>query len=232
MFVPGISGGEKRECRLRWDCSRTCDTILDEPTTGLDSTTAVNLTSILRNIALEGTTVIMSIHQPRLEIFEMITQVIMLTKDGRVGYCGPTSALGTYISDDLAAVRVREPSPEMAPLSHSAGGAVEQATQNPADLFLDEMRSRQPRDIAGCFQSSRIGETQAGILAALVGEAENEHAPGLTAACADLGMGRVQFPDLLSRKRKFVALAVQLWALSLRCLRTSCGIRTYSWCTA
>ena len=221
-FVRGISGGEKRRVSVAVELlSEPAILFLDEPTTGLDSTTAVNLTSILRNIALEGTTVIMSIHQPRLEIFEMITQVIMLTKDGRVGYCGPTSALGTYISDDLAAVRVREPSPEMAPLSHSAGGAVEQATQNPADLFLDEMRSRQPRDIAGCFQSSRIGETQAGILAALVGEAENEHAPGLTAACADLGMGRAfKFPDLLSRKRKFVApWRSQLWALSLRCLR-------------
>ena len=106
QFNRGISGGEKRRVSVAVELlSEPAILYLDEPTTGLDSTTAVNLTAILRDIARDGTTVIMSIHQPRLEIFEMITQVIMLTKDGRVGYCGPTLLLHDYSRQEIATIR-------------------------------------------------------------------------------------------------------------------------------
>jgi ABC-type multidrug transport system ATPase subunit/ABC-type multidrug transport system permease subunit len=221
-FTRGISGGEKRRVSVATELlSEPAILFLDEPTTGLDSTTAVNLTSILRNIAVEGTTVIMSIHQPRLEIFEMVSQVIMLTKDGQVGYCGPTSALAAYILEDLAATNTTIPSSVLASWPERGGESAALASKNPADQFLDVMRSHRPRDIADSFAASGIGEAQARVLATLIGREENEHTSGLQAACAQLGMGEgFQFSRLLSARCKYIApWLAQFWAISLRCLR-------------
>jgi ABC-type multidrug transport system ATPase subunit len=45
----------------------------------------------------DGTTVVMSIHQPRVDIFEMMTQIVFMTREGRVAYCGSTDGLADYI---------------------------------------------------------------------------------------------------------------------------------------
>jgi len=46
--------------------------VLDECTTGLDATSALELMKCLRAIAHAGRTVIAIIHQPRYEIFEQV----------------------------------------------------------------------------------------------------------------------------------------------------------------
>ncbi len=59
----------------------------DEPTTGLDSFMAINMISLLKQMASQGRTIICSIHQPSSESFEMFDQ-IMLMANGRVAYFG------------------------------------------------------------------------------------------------------------------------------------------------
>lgn len=50
--------------------------LLDEPTSGLDSFTARNLISCLADLAHNsGKIVLLTIHQPRSEIFRMFDQV-------------------------------------------------------------------------------------------------------------------------------------------------------------
>ena len=61
----------------------------------------MTLCRALKRIAKDGTTVVMSIHQPRIDIFEMMTQVMFLTREGRVAYCGPTSELAAYTKNVL-----------------------------------------------------------------------------------------------------------------------------------
>ena len=95
----------------------------------------------LRRIAHDGTTVIMSIHQPRIEIFQMFTQLVFLTRDGRVAYCGPSRNVRSYLDTEL--------------LSSSCGlkgtnnnndqdltSSRSEPASNPADALLDVMAVR------------------------------------------------------------------------------------------
>ena len=69
----GISGGEKR--RVSIGCALVTlpsILVLDEPTTGLDSFSSAILLSLLSLLAKRGRSIIISIHQPRSESFEIV----------------------------------------------------------------------------------------------------------------------------------------------------------------
>lgn len=63
--IRGISGGEKKRTSIGLELLINPSIIfLDEPTTGLDSTTSLNLIRFLNKLAKQGRTVISTIHQP------------------------------------------------------------------------------------------------------------------------------------------------------------------------
>lgn len=63
---------------------------LDEPTTGLDATNAKRLVVLLGEMAAEGVTVVLSIHQPRPDIFRLLDRITLLSEAGQVrGGGGP-----------------------------------------------------------------------------------------------------------------------------------------------
>lgn len=61
---------------------------LDEPTSGLDATAAGSIMKTLKALSKLGISVIVIIHQPRSEIFEMIDDLILLG-NGQMIYQGP-----------------------------------------------------------------------------------------------------------------------------------------------
>jgi ABC-type multidrug transport system ATPase subunit len=86
--VKGISGGEKR--RLAFASEIITDPMLlfcDEPTSGLDSFMAQAIVENMKNLALQGRTIICTIHQPSSEIFEMFDTLCLLA-EGRLAYIG------------------------------------------------------------------------------------------------------------------------------------------------
>ncbi|CAN0302100.1 unnamed protein product, partial [Discosporangium mesarthrocarpum] len=84
----GISGGEKRRLSIATELlNRPALIFLDEPTTGLDASTALRVAHILARLALGGTTVVASLHQPRREVLFLIDQVMLLSR-GQVAYFG------------------------------------------------------------------------------------------------------------------------------------------------
>ena len=60
---------------------------LDEPTTGLDSTTALQVILLLSNLARKGKTIISTIHQPSSELFCEFDRLMLLV-DGRCIFAG------------------------------------------------------------------------------------------------------------------------------------------------
>jgi ABC-type multidrug transport system ATPase subunit len=61
---------------------------LDEPTSGLDARAASIVVRSLRRIADTGRTVIATIHQPSLSVFEMFDELLLLKKGGQVVFNG------------------------------------------------------------------------------------------------------------------------------------------------
>lgn len=85
----GISGGERK--RLNIACELLHEPRLvfaDEPTTGLDSFQALSVMEALKRLAQKGHTVIVSIHQPRSAIYNLVDEVMLLSS-GRTAYVGP-----------------------------------------------------------------------------------------------------------------------------------------------
>lgn len=67
------------------------------PTSGLDTSTALNLVKILKGMADAGMTVISSVHQPTSQMFELFDKLMVLV-DGRVIYYGIASKAVNYFS--------------------------------------------------------------------------------------------------------------------------------------
>jgi hypothetical protein len=85
----GISGGErKRVCVAIELLTQPKLLFLDEPTSGLDSTTAYDVCSALKNLSDLGVcTVVCTIHQPQVKIFNLFDNLILMKK-GEIVYQG------------------------------------------------------------------------------------------------------------------------------------------------
>ena len=70
----------------------------DEPTTGLDSTTSIDVTRVLRSIASLQVSVVAVLHQPRQEIFNLLDDLLLLAPGGKTVYFGPAKNTLNYFT--------------------------------------------------------------------------------------------------------------------------------------
>jgi ABC-type multidrug transport system ATPase subunit len=75
----------------------------DEPTTGLDSSTAYDVMALVKALADEGRTVLVTLHQPSGQIFDFFTTVLLLsrdveTKSGNIVYFGDSTRVLDYFT--------------------------------------------------------------------------------------------------------------------------------------
>ncbi|KAJ5997603.1 hypothetical protein N7522_009263 [Penicillium canescens] len=129
-----ISGGERKRVSIALELVAAPQVlILDEPTSGLDAQAALSIMELLRLFSRQGLTVICVIHQPRVEIFEALDNLLILDL-GKAVYSGKA----------LEAKRHFE-----------AQGYVFNPNLNPADLIMDIVSGKlQPAD-AGIVYSKQ-----------------------------------------------------------------------------
>ncbi|KAJ4387600.1 hypothetical protein N0V93_008196 [Gnomoniopsis smithogilvyi] len=96
-LVKGISGGEKRRVTIAVQIlTDPRILLLDEPTSGLDAFTASSILEVLRGLAAEGRTLILTIHQARSDSFGHFGNVLLLARGGRPVYSGAAGAMLPY----------------------------------------------------------------------------------------------------------------------------------------
>ncbi len=84
VFVRGISGGEKKRTSIGIELVSEPNLLfLDEPTTGLDSTTALDIIRTISALKDQGITIITTIHQPSQAIMSLFDKVILIG-DGNI----------------------------------------------------------------------------------------------------------------------------------------------------
>ncbi|XP_012928804.1 ATP-binding cassette sub-family G member 2-like isoform X2 [Heterocephalus glaber] len=116
QFIRGVSGGERKRTSIGMELITDPSILfLDEPTTGLDSSTANAVLLLLKRMSKQGRTIIFSIHQPRYSIFKLFDSLTLLAA-GKLMFHGPAQAALEYFA--------------------SAGYSCE-PYNNPADFFLD-----------------------------------------------------------------------------------------------
>ena len=94
----GCSGGEKRRTSLGVQLlSNPSVLFLDEVTTGLDATSAFQLIRTLKMLSNKGRTVVVTIHQPRSEIWGLFDHLLLLS-GGSPLYSGAAAECLDYFS--------------------------------------------------------------------------------------------------------------------------------------
>uniref|UniRef100_G1SNM6 ATP binding cassette subfamily G member 5 n=1 Tax=Oryctolagus cuniculus TaxID=9986 RepID=G1SNM6_RABIT len=95
----GISSGERRRVSIAAQLIQDPKVMLfDEPTTGLDCMTANQIVVLLAELARRDRIVILTIHQPRSELFQLFDKIAILTY-GELVFCGtPTEMLDFFDS--------------------------------------------------------------------------------------------------------------------------------------
>lgn len=112
----GISGGEYKRVSIALALAGApAALVLDEPSSGLDATAAHSLMKLLHSISRTGIIVICVIHQPRVEIFDLLDDLLVLN-------AGEQLYLGKAAEAQLAFEK----------LGHSFP-----LNSNPADVILD-----------------------------------------------------------------------------------------------
>lgn len=98
-LIKGISGGEKRRVSIAIQVLTDPRVLLlDEPTSGLDAFTATSIIDVLRGLAAEGRTLILTIHQSRSDLFSHFHNILLLARGGHPVYAGTGKDMLPYFT--------------------------------------------------------------------------------------------------------------------------------------
>ncbi|KAL5582721.1 hypothetical protein UlMin_015163 [Ulmus minor] len=88
--VSGLSNEQRKRLTIAVELvSNPSIIFMDEPTTGLDARSAAIVMRAVKNVADTGRTIVCTIHQPSIDIFESFDELVLLKTGGHVIYSGP-----------------------------------------------------------------------------------------------------------------------------------------------
>ncbi|KAL8171778.1 hypothetical protein V2J09_023582 [Rumex salicifolius] len=88
--VSGLSTEQRKRLTIAVELvSNPSIIFLDEPTTGLDARAASIVMRAVKKVASAGRTVVCTIHQPSIHIFEAFDELVLLKVGGQIIYSGP-----------------------------------------------------------------------------------------------------------------------------------------------
>ncbi|XP_071829124.1 broad substrate specificity ATP-binding cassette transporter ABCG2-like isoform X2 [Apostichopus japonicus] len=98
-FIRGVSGGERKRTNIGMELIiKPTVLFLDEPTTGLDASTANAVMHLLARLSKRGRTIIFSIHQPRFTIYRLFDKLHLLSLGNTVFHGPADKALDHFTS--------------------------------------------------------------------------------------------------------------------------------------
>ncbi|BAT85839.1 hypothetical protein VIGAN_04343300 [Vigna angularis var. angularis] len=88
--IDGLSTEQRKRLTIAVELvSNPSIIFMDEPTSGLDARAAAIVMRTVRNTVDTGRTVVCTIHQPSIDIFEAFDELFLMKRGGRVIYAGP-----------------------------------------------------------------------------------------------------------------------------------------------
>ncbi|XWS59522.1 hypothetical protein CRYUN_Cryun08bG0129100 [Craigia yunnanensis] len=88
--VDGLSTEQRKRLTIAVELVANPSIIfMDEPTSGLDARAAAIVMRTVRNTVDTGRTVVCTIHQPSIDIFEAFDELLLMKRGGQVIYAGP-----------------------------------------------------------------------------------------------------------------------------------------------
>ncbi|KAL6008799.1 hypothetical protein ACLOJK_022025 [Asimina triloba] len=91
--IPGVSGlstEQRKRLTIAVELVANPSIIfMDEPTSGLDARAAAIVMRAVKNVGDSGRTVVCTIHQPSIDIFESFDELLLMKKGGKLIYAGP-----------------------------------------------------------------------------------------------------------------------------------------------
>ncbi|KAI7741348.1 hypothetical protein M8C21_029253, partial [Ambrosia artemisiifolia] len=106
--LPGVSGlstEQRKRLTIAVELVANPSIIfMDEPTSGLDARAAAIVMRAVRNTVDTGRTVVCTIHQPSIDIFESFDELLLLKRGGQVIYSGPLGRHSQQIIEYFEAI--------------------------------------------------------------------------------------------------------------------------------
>ncbi|XP_022919463.1 ATP-binding cassette subfamily G member 4-like [Onthophagus taurus] len=141
--VENLSGGQRRRLSIALELVNNPPVLfLDEPTTGLDNVAMKTCVQILKSIALQGRTVICTIHQPSDSLFKLFDMVYFMSS-GSCIYNGTVSNLVNFLENaGFPCPITYSPADyiiELVQTDHNVTKKLSTATKNGAECFKDEI---------------------------------------------------------------------------------------------